>query len=387
MACITKKKNKPGRWCIDFYDQYGKRRLKVLPEGTTKADAKEVLREIEDEVGKGIFMPSKKIPTFCEVAKDWIEHKRLNLRESTWEVYEGHVRNHFHDLNELKIKQITIATLEKFIRIRQEKGMNIATLRKILVSLGQILSYAVRHRYIDHNPLRDADRPRGQGDEAQGQDDMAILTPAQINALLNAVKNPNYRMLYMLAIFSGARQGELLGLKWGDVDWANNQIHIQRTFNNRRFFLPKTKTSNRKIDLGPNVMAALRRWRLMCPPNELNLVFPSRAGTPLDRCNMVNRHFYPALKEANLPKIRFHDLRHTYASLLIEQGENIKYIQTQLGHSNPTMTWNVYAHLMKPTNRESACKLENAIFGANGDQMETKDQFGETVDGPKFCYH
>jgi integrase len=200
---------------------------------------------------------------------------------------------------------------------------------------------------------------------------MALLTPAQINAFVNAIENPKYRTLYMLAIMSGARQGELLGLKWGDVDWANSQIHIQRTFNNRRFFLPKTKASNRKIDLGPNVMTALKRWKLMCPSNDLNLVFPSNTGTPLNRCNVVNRHFYPALKKASLAKIRFHDLRHTYASLLIDQGENIKYIQNQLGHSTPTMTLDVYAHLMKPANQESACRLENTIFGANGDQMET----------------
>jgi len=78
---------------------------------------------------------------------------------------------------------------------------------------------------------------------------------------------------------------------------------------------------------------------------------------------MVKRHFLPELTAAKLPKIRFHDLRHTFASLLIEQGENLKYIQTQLGHSSPTVTINVYAHLMKPTNQEAACKLENTIFG------------------------
>lgn len=78
--------------------------------------------------------------------------------------------------------------------------------------------------------------------------------------------------------------------------------------------------------------------------------------------NMINRHFRPALTAAGIDIIRFHDLRHTYASLLIEQGENIKYVQTQLGHSNPTVRLNVYAHLMKPTNRVSAIKLEQAIF-------------------------
>jgi integrase len=84
---------------------------------------------------------------------------------------------------------------------------------------------------------------------------------------------------------------------------------------------------------------------------------------------MCYRYFEPALKKAGTGKVRFHDLRHTYASLLIEQGENIKYIQNQLGHSNPTVTLNVYAHLMKPVNQEAACRLENTIFQTSGSKM------------------
>ena len=111
----------------------------------------------------------------------------------------------------------------------------------------------------------------------------------------------------------------------------------------------------------------LRKLRIACPPNPLDLVFPNKEGKPIDHHNLVNRYFKPALKAAGLPQLRFHDLRHTYASLLIEQGENIKYIQSQLGHASPTITWNVYAHLMKPTNQEAACRLEDSVFGQNGD--------------------
>jgi len=85
-------------------------------------------------------------------------------------------------------------------------------------------------------------------------------------------------------------------------------------------------------------------------------------GHPMNYSNMVQRYYKPALKKAKLGKVRFHDLRHTYASLLIDQGENIKYIQTQLGHSSPPVTLDVYAHLMKETNQEAALRLENAIF-------------------------
>ena len=136
------------------------------------------------------------------------------------------------------------------------------------------------------------------------------------------------------------------------------------------WFKPKSKTSNRKIDIGPAMVTRLKRWKLACPKTELELVFPNQSGNPLNHGYMLRHYFWPALEAAELPKIRFHDLRHTYASLLIEQGENVKYIQNQLGHSSPMLTLTVYSHLMKPANQEAACRLEKAIFKTNGDQME-----------------
>ncbi len=234
------------------------------------------------------------------------------------------------------------------------------------------MAYAVRHGYIDYNPVRDAERPRGNGETKE--DKIRVLTPFEINSYLDAEKDMKYGTLFRLSIFSGARQGELLGLKWSDVDWENSQIHIQRTFNNQRWYIAKTEASNRKIDLGPAMMKELNHWKLACLPNDLDLIFPNEAGQPINHNNLVNRYFEPALKKAGLPKVRFHDLWHTFASLLIEQGENIKYIQTQLGHSSPTVTWNVYAHLMKSTNQEAPSKLENTIFKTNGSKTVAKNK-------------
>lgn len=170
----------------------------------------------------------------------------------------------------------------------------------------------------------------------------------------------------MLAVMSGARQGELFGLKWSNVLWENRQIHIQRTFNNGKWYKPKSAHSVRKIDLGSKVMAELKKWRLACPPNELDLVFPGGKDKdgkikPLLHSHVLRMHFWSALTAAELPRIRFHDLRHTYASLLIDQGENIKYIQKQLGHSKPTVTLDIYAHLMDENNPETADLLEQQI--------------------------
>jgi integrase len=110
------------------------------------------------------------------------------------------------------------------------------------------------------------------------------------------------------------------------------------------------------------MMTELKKWKLACPKTKLNLVFPNDAGNVMDDSHMLSRQFHPALKAAGIPRIRFHDLRHTYASLLIEQGENIKYIQTQLGHSSPSITMDVYAHLMKSSNQQAASRLENTVL-------------------------
>ncbi|MCF8070272.1 MAG: site-specific integrase [Desulfobacterales bacterium] len=373
MACVTKRR---GRYILDFYDNQGERRWITMPEEATKAQAKDKLREIENELAKGVYLPDKRIPTFKKVAKAWVEYKKPNLRESTWSVYKGHTKNHFKELDPLRINRINTARIEKFITDCQNKGMHILTIRKVLASLNQIFSYAVRHRYIDYNPVRDAERPRGQGGEEEKV--ITVLTPSKINAFLEKVKKPKYKTLFMLAIMSGARQGELLGLKWSDLDWFNNQIHIQRTFNNQKWYKPKSKTSFRKIDLGPSMMNALKKWKLACPSNELDLMFPNKKGLPINNSNMVQRYFVKAFEDAELETIRFHDLRHTYASLLIEQGENIKYIQTQLGHSNPTVTLNIYAHLIKPVNQEAAFRLEKTIFSTSGSKMVAGTKKGIT---------
>jgi integrase len=135
------------------------------------------------------------------------------------------------------------------------------------------------------------------------------------------------------------------------------------------------------VDLSPVVVKELRKWRLESPfSREDDLIFPTETGSMMSRNNLVERYFIPALAKAEIlkidkkkkvvgPTVRFHDIRHTYASLMIEQGENVKYIQTQLGHSSPTVTLNVYAHLLKSTNQEAVLRLENAIFAESGSKM------------------
>jgi integrase len=371
MACIAKRR---GRYVIDFYDNQGKRRWKTLPNGTKKTEAKKVLRQIEDQLSKGLYLPDKKIPIFEIIAGKWLKHKKPNIRKTTWQMYEMIIRLHFEDFNGMKVNRVSTGKVEEYLSKKRESGMNLSTLRRVTVTLNQIMKYAVRHGYIDYNPVRDAERPRDRGEIEKPK--ISILNTEHINTFLDSVEDTEYKTLFMLAIMSGARQGELLGLKWNDIDWINSQIHIQRTFNKGEWYKPKSRTSIRKIDFGPSMMSVLRKWKIACPPNDSDLVFPNSVGNPIDQSMMLRKYFFPALKKAGINRIRFHDLRHTYASLLIEQGENIKYIQNQLGHASPVVTLEVYAHLINPTNQEAACRLENTIFKTSGSRMVAEAKKG-----------
>jgi len=247
--------------------------------------------------------------------------------------------------------------------------MTTATLRKILITLGGILTYAVRMRYIDFNPCREVEKPKGSRLHEE-EKEMVILKPAEIRRLFSAASTQKAKVLLMTAVMTGVREGELLGLQWGDIDWFNSQLLIRRTFNHGKFMEPKSKSSKRKIDLAPELIHELKKWKLACPKGDLNLLFASETGTPWDAANMVKRFFFPALRGARLPQIRFHGLRHTYASLLIAQGEHPKYIQTQMGHSSINVTVDIYGHLMDTVNQEAASRLGKCVLGEEIEEPE-----------------
>ena len=376
MACISKRRN---RWVIDFYDNQGKRRWKTLPVNTTKTDAKKVLRDIEDKIDKGIYIPQKNLPYFSEVADVWLKTKKPNIRHSTYKQYKGHVENHLKPFFvNVRINRVTYDKLEKFISHCLDNNVTIPTMKKILINLGALMTYAVRKRYVDYNPVRDIEKPKGQSEHDEDKD-LNVLTPNDILSLIDSASDVKHKTIFMAAVTTGLRQGELLGLKWTDIDWLNNQIHVNRTYNHFHFYEPKTKTSKRKVDVPPQMIRQLKEWKIACPVNDFDLIFPNENGKPMSALNMYNRKFLTALKEAKLNKIRFHDLRHTYASLLIDQGENIKYVQNQMGHASIKVTMDTYGHLMKDVNKEAASRLGDAIFEQDGSKMVANKQKGVTV--------
>jgi integrase len=366
MACIAKRRD---RYIIDFYDNQGKRRWKTLPKGTTKKQAREFLREIENKLDKGVFIPFNKIPSFSEIADNWLENKKQNIRHSTLKQYSGHLGAHLKPyFKDMPINKVGYEQVIGFLSHCHESGVTVSTTKKILINLGAIMTFAVRMRYIDHNPVRDVEKPRGKSVH-EDNSEIEIMTPGEIRLFLDAAPDMKHKTLFMAAVSTGLRQGELLGLKWTDIDWFNNQIYVKRTYNHFRFYEPKTKKSKRKIDLPPQMIEQFKLWNRECMKNDLDLVFPNETGGPMAALNMYNRKFLPALKKAGLKKYKFHSLRHSYASLLIDQGENIKYIQHQMGHSTIKVTMDTYGHLLKDVNKDAAKRLGKAIFETTGSKM------------------
>ena len=188
---------------------------------------------------------------------------------------------------------------------------------------------------------------------------MQALTPPEIRCLLEAADEP-VRTLLLCAVLTGMRRGELLGLKWEDVDLEGNRLFVRRALWRGTFVTPKSRRSRRTIDLAPTLKAALARL-----PSRFqgDSVFTTNDGHAIDPDNCSKRDWARALRRSKLRRIRFHDLRHTYANPLIAQGAHPKYIQAQLGHASIQTTLDRYGHLMPDVHAAEARKLDRLVFG------------------------
>jgi len=174
-------------------------------------------------------------------------------------------------------------------------------------------------------------------------------------------------------VLTGLRAGELWGLQWPDMNWTLGQVFVRRALWKGHFQTPKTKNSVRNIDLLPQLVNELKHWKTICPVNDHNLVFPSPEGSMSIHENVMKRYFNPALKQAGVRRVSLHSLRHTNASLRIEAGQNIKYVQLQLGHASIQTTLDRYGHLIREVNTEQVRRLENMLG-----YVENPDSFSDS---------
>jgi len=379
-----------GKIGVDFYDLQRRRHF-IQAKPQTRRAADSLLARITTELNQGSYIAPDEQQNFDDlVAAYRTGHLSVKVRDTTAKWYEGALRNHlipfFGEIKNqngqtirraFKLQQIHVGLIEKFRADMQTKGKGVRTINKCLVLLGSMLRYAIKRRWITYNAASDVSKLREAHGQKQDALELAILTPAEINALL-ASTDDRYRVLLLAAALTGLRQGELLGLQWGDVDWQARKVYVRRSWSGGRMYDPKTKASRRRVPIPDELLTPLREWRLACPKGELDLVFPNGDGKPQHPSNLLRRGFFPALRRAGLRRIRFHDLRHTYASLLIAQGYNIKTVSTLMGHSSIKITMDVYTHLLPDATDSIASGLGKFIFSpeavAGGKQMVSKAQ-------------
>lgn len=256
------------------------------------------------------------------------------------------------------------------------KGLSPETIRKCHRLLSQALAQAVRWQMVPRNVAQAAIPPRQPRKEK-----MRTLTEEGARRLQAAAwaEDTVYGDAVVLALHTGLRQGELLGLFWADMDWERRRLAVRRSLQHlpgqgTSLRPPKSARSRRSLPLGPTAVEVLRRLHGRQVENRLRLgpayqdssyVFSSQVGTPLIRENL-RRAFLRIVARAGLEGVRFHDLRHTYATLLLRQNVHPKVVSERLGHSSVALTLDLYSHVLPSLEEEAALTLEGIIGQQNG---------------------
>jgi integrase len=205
--------------------------------------------------------------------------------------------------------------------------------------------------------------------------EVVSLSPAQTRTFLEAAQGDRFESLYVLALTTGMRLGELLGLRWQDVDLAAHMLQVRHTLLRLRDGLqltePKTARSRRRVALGASAVDSLRlhrsrqaaaRLRLGQVWEDNDLVFANEIGKPVEAGNLLRRSFWPLLAKAELPRIRFHDLRHTAATLLLQQGVHPKVVSELLGHSSIGLTLDTYSHVLPDMQQQAVAAMDRLLM-------------------------
>jgi integrase len=292
------------------------------------------------------------------------------VRLTTYQGYERIVRLHIKPtLGRVKLQNLTPTHLRGLYRERLEAGLAPRMVQLIHTTLHKALKEAAADGLVPRNVAGLVRAPRPAGQETNP------LTPEQARALLKTASSERLAALYVLAVTTGMRQGELLGLKWEDIDLNAGTLRVRRTLSTAigggfGFSPPKTAKGRRNIRLPESALSSLRNHReaqlekrdgITGLWEDHGLVFTTHVGTPISRQDLITRSFKPLLQRAGLPNIRFHDLRHTCATLLLCRGVHAKLVQELLGHATISVTLDTYSHVLPSMGDHTATAMDDML--------------------------
>jgi integrase len=370
---ITKRKD--GRYMARYtvHTPHGLKRKTIY--GRKYKEVEKKLNEARANADKGLFFDAENLKV-GEWMDSWLSDclKPLvaagKMAHSTYIRSEGIVNNHLKPaLGHRKLKDLTRVEVRR-LYTEKSKALSARSVDYIHATLQMSLSQAMRDDLIPRN-VAVGERPRS----SRNRQEAKALSPTQVKALLTAARGTRNEALYVVAVHTGLRQGELLGLKWTDVDLDAGRLYVRRslkvTEDGLAFGPPKNKASRRSIPLNKTAVAALRAHRLRQNEERLSapewhdhdLVFPNRVGKPTDHNNLYYREYKPLLERAGLAGegFTFHTLRHTFATALFMRREHPKVVQSLLGHSSITQTMDTYSHLMDGIGGDAVDGLDEAF--------------------------
>jgi len=309
-------------------------------------------------VNEGKYRPEATI-TFGQFLKEcWEAAVVLQLKPTSVRYYGKQIERHLlPTFREWRIKDITKAEVQRFLGQKRRQGLSGSSVHGIRTALGKVLQAAVDWDYLQENPARGI----RLGDRAPVQE-RPYLLPEQISPLLTALPEP-CRTLVVITVSTGLRIGELLALRWKNVDFVHDAIHVRESVYEGQFGSPKTKNSRRDVPMSQPVRDAFLTQRAISKVAEAEtLVFACRHGTPLNPKNLLRRVLQPACRDLALPAVGWHSFRHTHATLLSEAGESLRTAQAILGHSDLKTTLNVYTHSIPESQKRAVDKVAGLLF-------------------------
>jgi integrase len=360
----------------------------TLPDGKRKAlyaqTRAEVVKRMTDalhDLGRGIPLLDDR-QTVRDYLTVWYDGMKAQIRPSTYRRYGDFVKHIMPVLGRYSLAKLTPQQLQVFYNKKLAEGLSPTTVHAIHAMLHKALEDALQMGLVNRNVSEMLKPPR------RGNREMMTLSILEMQRFLEVVRDDRFYALYVLALSTGMREGELLGLRWQDVDLARRTVQIRvnvAEIARKRFALADTKTaySRRTVALTQAAVDALaEHWqKQQLQPTAINigLVFPSETGGIMIPHNITKRSFKRYLVKAGLSReVRFHDLRHTAATLLLASGVNAKVVSEMLGHSNVAITLRIYAHVL-PHMQQSAVQAMDGMLGLAVDSYESGKM--ETVSG------
>lgn len=342
----------------------GKRKQKTKGGFKRKKDAQAALHKLLVEIDDNNYVePSKE--TFTEFIESWFtEHYQKRVGDTTASNKKYLKDKHLIKENPfagLPIAKISTEDIDAFYNLKIDEGHKASYIRKIHQMLKQAFEQAIRWKKLSSNPVKNAVPP------AIKKEEMKIWGPQEIITFLNYCRDEHHRITFLLAIYTGMRRGEILGLKWDDIDFEKMKINVKRSLaytpeDGYIFTMLKTKNSKREIPipqmlidelLGHQKQQQIWKKRIGEEYQDQDFVNCRENGTEQDSRNLL-RLMKRLIRDSNVTSIRFHDLRHTHASILISEGVDIVKVAHRLGHANPKITLETYAHLIPNQDNEVA---------------------------------